>query len=99
MLKPLDESLRQLEVDDPHRSGSHLRPRQALGRGARPVRCRRATAARCRNQYFFLARKVIFEAKAGQGDESDQFSHEAQAALNEPTPLWLALSIESIRYG
>ena len=52
----------------------------------------------CRNQYFYLARKVIFEAKAGQAEASDQYLREARASLVEPTPLWLALSIEAIRY-
>ena len=42
--------------------------------------------------------KVLFEAKAGQRDASDQFQKEAMASLEDPTPLWLVLTIESIRY-
>ena len=52
----------------------------------------------CRQQFHYLARKVIFESKAGQGERSDQFLKEARALLVEPTPLWLALTIESTRY-
>ena len=52
----------------------------------------------CRNRYTYLARKVIFEAKAGQDETSEQYLAQAQPCLKEPTPLWLALSIESIRY-
>ena len=42
--------------------------------------------------------RAVFEAKAGQRDESDRFLKEAQASLPEPAPLWLALAIESSRY-
>ena len=49
-------------------------------------------------RYYYLGRKVLFEAKAGQRDESDRFLRDAQATLPEPTPLWLSLAIESSRY-
>jgi hypothetical protein len=45
-----------------------------------------------------LARKVVFEAKAGQSEASAQYLREARASLPEPTALWLALSIEASRY-
>ncbi len=51
------------------------------------------------SRFDYLARKVLFEAKAGKPDESDRFLQDAQAKLPEPTPLWLSLAIESIRYG
>jgi tetratricopeptide (TPR) repeat protein len=51
------------------------------------------------NEYSYLARKTLFEAKASQRDQSDRFLKEAQAAIDEPTPLWMVLAIESIRYG
>ncbi len=51
-----------------------------------------------RGNYTFLARKSLFEAKASQRDASDRYLKEAQAALPEPGPLWLALAIESSRY-
>src|SRR5207245_5198708 len=47
---------------------------------------------------FFLARKMIFELKAGEAERSDQYLRGAQELLVEPTPLWLALLIESVRY-
>ena len=48
--------------------------------------------------YSYLARKAIFETKAGQGDLADRYEREAAALLPEPAPLWLALHVESIRY-
>jgi tetratricopeptide (TPR) repeat protein len=50
------------------------------------------------HQYGYLARKAIFEHKAGQAGPSDRYLEEARAQLVEPAPLWLALVIESIRY-
>ena len=47
--------------------------------------------------YHFLAQRVMFEAKAGERDLSNGYLEQA-ACLKEPTPLWLALTIESIRY-
>ena len=40
----------------------------------------------------------MFEAKAGERDLSNEYLEQAHACLTEPTPLWLALAIESIRY-
>ncbi len=34
----------------------------------------------CRNQYFYLARRVIFEAKASQAEQSDQCLEQARPA-------------------
>ena len=48
--------------------------------------------------YHFLAQRVMFEAKAGERDLSNGYLEQARACLKEPTPLWLALTIESIRY-
>lgn len=51
------------------------------------------------NQTFhFLARQAVFELKAGQADRAETLIAEAQEHLAEPTPLWLALLIEAIRY-
>ena len=51
-----------------------------------------------RDDYHLLARKTAFEIKAGQADQAEQLIREAQAHLVEPTPLWLALQIEAVRY-
>ncbi len=44
------------------------------------------------------ARRAIFELKAGQAETAQELITDACADLREPTPLWLALLIESIRY-
>src|SRR5271157_4615043 len=49
--------------------------------------------------YSYLAKKVIFESKAGQGDLADRYERAAVALLPEPAPLWLSLHVESIRYS
>ena len=96
--KPLDHSLRELEWTI--RVG--LARRYGLSKEWDAGRAEFAAAEEllpeCRQQFHYLARKVIFESKAGQGERSDQFLKEARALLVEPTPLWLALTIESTRY-
>ena len=98
-LKPLDESLRNLEGFI--RVG--LARTHAIAKQWEAGRNEFAAAEQldpaCRTTYSYLARRVIFEAKAGQRKHSDQFLAEAQAGLKDPTPLWLSLLIESIRYG
>ena len=97
-LKPLDPALREQEATI--RIGL-ARKCAIAGRwdeGREQFRAAEELIPDLRGQYSYLARKVLFEAKAGQRDESDRFLQEAQAALPEPTPLWLALAIESSRY-
>jgi hypothetical protein len=48
--------------------------------------------------FSYLARKAIFETKAGQGDLADRYERQATALLPEPAPLWLSLHVESIRF-
>ena len=97
-LKPLDESLRELEWTI--RIG--LARIHALAKRWEAGRDEFTAAEQllpdCRNQYFYLARRIVFEAKASQGEKSDQYLEQARASLKDPTPLWLALLIESIRY-
>ena len=49
-------------------------------------------------RYTLLARKAVFELKAGQAGLAEKYIAAAQEPLVEPTPLWLALLIEGIRY-
>jgi hypothetical protein len=98
-LKPLDESLRNLEWF----IRSSLARTYAIAKQWEAGRSEFAAAEQldpdCRNRYYYLARRVMFEAKAGQRERSDQYLAAAQATVKDPTPLWLALTIESIRYG
>ena len=97
-LKPLDESLRELEWTI--RIG--LARNHALAKrwdeGRAEFKAAEDLLPDCRNQYFYLARRVIFEAKASQAQQSDLYLEQARTSLKEMTPLWLALLIESIRY-
>ena len=38
----------------------------------------------CRNEYTYLARRVVFEAKAGQDEQSEQYLDQAQALPERP---------------
>jgi tetratricopeptide (TPR) repeat protein len=50
------------------------------------------------SDYDVLARKAILETKAGSTDAARQFVEQAQEHLLEPTALWLAMTIEAVRY-
>jgi hypothetical protein len=97
-LKPLDHSLRELEWTIRVGLARLHALAQRFDEGRAEFKAAEELLPECRNQYFYLARKVIFEAKAGQTQASDHNLREAQASLVEPTPLWLALSIEASRY-
>jgi cation transport regulator ChaC len=98
-LKPLDESLRELEWTI--RIGlAHIHAvAKQWDAGRQEFTAAEQLLPHCRTDYSYLARRVIFEAKASQGEQSDRYLEQARASLKEPTPLWLALLIESIRFG
>lgn len=48
--------------------------------------------------YRLLARQAAFEFKAKQDAQAEAFMRKAETELAEPTPLWLALAIETARY-
>jgi tetratricopeptide (TPR) repeat protein len=50
------------------------------------------------DRYALLAKKAAFEIKAGQASLAETLIGEAEKTLVEPTPLWLSLAIESVRY-
>jgi hypothetical protein len=98
VLKPLDRSLRDLEwVVRVGVARQHaLAKRWEEGRAE--FQAAEALDLECAATFAHLAKKAIFEMKAGQPAKSEEFQKQAEAMLVEPTPLWLALSIESIRY-
>jgi tetratricopeptide (TPR) repeat protein len=49
-------------------------------------------------QFLHLARRAVFEVKAGQADRASSLIADAMARPVEPAPLWLALQIEGTRY-
>jgi hypothetical protein len=97
-LKPLDQALRGKEATT--RVG--LARVSAIGgrwdEGREHFRLAEEVSPDLRKEFTYLAKRSLFEAKASQRDESDRFLREAQAALSEPAPLWLALAIESTRF-
>ena len=62
---------------------------------SRPPNCSSPNTLR---HFTYLAKKAMFEMKAGQASLAEEYQQQALAKLVEPAPLWLALLIESIRY-
>ncbi|MCA1686817.1 MAG: hypothetical protein LC745_12785, partial [Planctomycetia bacterium] len=48
--------------------------------------------------FHFLARRAVFELKAGQPEHAQRYVAEAVDLMPEPTPVWFALLIESQRF-
>jgi hypothetical protein len=97
-VKPLDESAIQAEWSARVRLARHL----ALAGRFEEGRAELDAAERLRletvQRVLEAARRIVFERKAGQTEAAEALQTEAQSALVEPTPLWLALRIESARY-
>jgi hypothetical protein len=96
--KPLDESLIDLEVA----IRSSLARSLALAKRWDEGRAQFAAVEQLQPKqlgcYVYLAKKAIFETKAGQREPADRLEQEALCLLAEPTPLWLVYRVESIRY-
>ncbi|WP_406698193.1 hypothetical protein V5E97_05000 [Singulisphaera sp. Ch08] len=98
VLKPLDEDFRRKEWVAHMALGRHhaLKRRWDKGRAefalAEPLWPERSKS------YHFLVRQVVFELKAGENDRAEEYLKAAQEQLVEPTPLWLAILIEGVRY-
>ena len=88
-LKPLDDSLRNLEGFIRIGLARKLALEERWDEGRDQFRVADELDADDRTDYCYLARKAMFEAKAGQVDLSDRFIREAEASLVEPTPLRL----------
>jgi len=97
-LKPLDESLVGLEM----RIRMSLARSLALQKRWDEGRAQFAAMEQLRPDelrvFSYLARKAIFETKAGQGDLAGRYERAAGALLPEPAPLWLSLHVESIQF-
>jgi tetratricopeptide (TPR) repeat protein len=97
-LKPLDESLVDLEM----MIRTSLARSLALQKRWDEGRAQFAAMEQLRPDelrvFSYLARKAIFETKAGQVALAGRYEREAGALLPEPAPLWLSLHVESIRF-
>jgi tetratricopeptide (TPR) repeat protein len=97
-LKPLDEDLLNREISARIRLARSLALEKRWDEGrAQFAIVEQLDPARNR-EFDYVARKAVFETKAGQRDAADRYEKEAVALLAEPTPLWLVLHVESIRF-
>ncbi len=97
-LKPLDESIKQEEWSVRVAHARHLALEKRWDEARAEFAQVEALGLPESSQFNFLARKAVLELKAGQNDRAEEFIREAQAQFTDPTPLWLALLIEAIRY-
>ncbi|AGA24595.1 tetratricopeptide repeat protein [Singulisphaera acidiphila] len=99
VLKPLDEALRELEWSGHVALGRHHALKKRWDEGRAEFTLAEAVGSEQSKSYLYMARKAVFELKAGQADRAEEFIEAAQKLLVEPTPLWLAILIEGARYG
>ncbi len=98
-LKPLDPSLRNMEWSVLINSArTHARKKKwDQGRAAFDEADR--VKPEDRQSYHVLGRRAIFELKAGNTERAEALIEEAQTRIAEPTPLWLLLDLQAIRYS
>ena len=97
-LKPLDEDLLDLEIAARIRLARSLALEKRWDEGRAQFAIIEQLDPAQNRRFDYVARKAVFETKAGQRDAADRYEKEALALLVEPTPLWLVLHIESIRF-
>ena len=96
--KPLDKKIGDLLWT------THVEVARDLARSKQYDRARDELAAADRlrparaEDYEMLARKAVLEIKAGSDPAARGFRERAQDRLGEPTPLWLVMAVEAIRY-
>jgi len=96
--KPLDRETGELLWS------THVGAARELARTEQFDKARDAVAAADRllparkDDYDVLARKAVLEIKAGNAGDAQRFVEQAQEVLGEPTALWLAMTVETIRY-
>ncbi|MBY0457985.1 MAG: hypothetical protein K2V38_11645, partial [Gemmataceae bacterium] len=99
VLKPLDPALDQFEAWGRLALARHLALKSRWDEG-RAEFARVETEMKSHVQpYRLLARRAAFEFKAGDAARAEELVERARLLVTEPTALWLALTIELIRYG
>ncbi|SIO36923.1 hypothetical protein SAMN05444166_4152 [Singulisphaera sp. GP187] len=98
VLKPLDEALRELEWSAHVTLARHHALKERWDEGRAEFALAEAVGSEQTKSFLYLARRAVFEFKAGQDDRAEEFLKAAQKLLGEPTPLWLAILIEGARY-
>jgi hypothetical protein len=98
-LRPLDESLRELEGSIRYDLARQHALAGKWAEGRAEFLAAEQLQPEWTGQFASLARKAVFEATAGEVALSHRYLLAARERLVEPAPLWLALAIESVRYG
>lgn len=97
-LKPLDEDLVDLEWYAHVAAARAYALERRWEEGRAEFAAADAIAPASKADESYLAKKAVFEFKAGQDDAAEALVAQAQSLLEEPTPLWLALEIEARRF-
>ncbi|MEA2631738.1 MAG: hypothetical protein QOE66_1957, partial [Chloroflexota bacterium] len=97
-LRPLDESATNLEWMAHIVLARQLAIQGRWDEGRAEFAAAERVSPESSRRYTLLARKAVFELKAGQAGLAEKYIAAALEPLVEPTPLWLALLIEGIRY-
>src|SRR5512135_3191755 len=97
-LKPLDPSAAQHEWAVHVLMSRHLAFQGRWDEGRAEFAAAERAWPEWNQTFHFLAREAVFDLKAGPPDRAEALIAAAQERLAEPTPLWLALLIEAIRY-
>lgn len=97
-LRPLDASL----IEEEHTALIGLARHRALDRRFDEGRAAFAQAESLHpadaNSYGILARRAVFEIKAGDQARAEELIEKAKGVLSDAAPLWLILAIEAERY-
>jgi Tfp pilus assembly protein PilF len=97
-LKPLDKKVKALVWSTHVGAARWYARQQQFDRGRAEFDAADALLPDLSGDYDVLAHKAVFEMKAANADAARQLIERAQESLQEPTPLWLFLTIETTRY-
>jgi tetratricopeptide (TPR) repeat protein len=98
-IKPLDQDLVGLERYAHVESARAYALERRFEQGRAELAAADAMGPAPEANFLSLVKKAAFELKAGQDESAEGLIAEAEALLEEPTPLWLALEIEARRYA
>jgi tetratricopeptide (TPR) repeat protein len=97
-LKPLDEGVARDEWAVRILRARSLALEGRFDEGRAELAAAERAAPEMSQSLHYRARRAVFELKAGQTERGEALIADLQESLSEPTPLWLALLIEAIRY-
>jgi hypothetical protein len=98
-LKPLDTELDREEMWGQLALARHRALKGQWDEGRAAFARVETALAGCIPPYLLLARRAAFEFKASNTAQAEELVEKARLLLKEPAVLWLALSIEAVRYA